>query len=51
MRNAGYVLNNKDEAIAWLKKAQENYLLLGDRSQVQELEKRALLIMGIISPP
>ena len=45
---AEYGLNNKEEAIAWLKKAQENYLLLGDRSQVQELEKRALLIMGMI---
>ncbi len=37
---AEYGLNDKEEAIAWLKKAQENYLLLGDRSQVQALEKR-----------
>ncbi len=37
---AEYEFNNKDEAIAWLKKARENYLLLGDRSQVQALEKR-----------
>jgi tetratricopeptide (TPR) repeat protein len=37
---ADYGLNNKDEAIAVLKKAQESYLLLGDHSQVQALEKR-----------
>jgi predicted negative regulator of RcsB-dependent stress response len=42
---ADYGLNNKDEAIAAWKKAKESYIVLGDRSQVQELEKRIAEIL------
>lgn len=37
---AYYELNNKDKAIATFKKAQKNYTILGDLSQVQALKKR-----------
>lgn len=41
---ASYGVTKKDEAVGWLKKAQESYVALGDESQVSELEKRIVQI-------
>ena len=42
---AYYGLNNKEDAVAWLKKAKDNYIVLGEQSKPEELNKRIAEIL------